>query len=203
MLVFIDESGDAGFGVNEGASPVFVAAMIVFADDLAAAETQKAIEASEARRRHTHEFKFSKCRDDARDSFFAAVAAQAFGVRAVVVEKQLVRSPALIAGRDNFYEFFVDALVQRNVATLRDARVIIDGSGSRAFRMSLNAALRRRLPAGALRSVRFKDSRTDVLVQLADMCAGAIARSYKPDRTRADRWLEALRPRIADIWEYP
>ena len=86
---------------------------------------------------------------------------------------------------------------------LRDARVLIDGSGSRAFRLTLNAAFRRRLPAGALRSVEFKDSRSDVLVQLADMCAGAIARSYKPDRTRANRWLDALRPRIEDIWEFP
>jgi hypothetical protein len=34
------------------------------------------------------------------------------------------------------------------------------------------------------------------------MCAGAVARAYKPDRTRADRWLNALRPRIDDIWEY-
>jgi hypothetical protein len=29
---------------------------------------------------------------------------------------------------------------------------------------------------------------TDRLVQLADMCAGAIARSFKPDRDSYDRW---------------
>jgi len=95
MLVFIDESGDAGLGVD--ASPVFVVAMVIFADDAAAAETQAAIETSDVRRRHTHEFKFSKCRDDARDGFFAAVRDCPFSVRAVVVEKGRARSPDLVA----------------------------------------------------------------------------------------------------------
>jgi hypothetical protein len=203
MLVFIDESGDAGFPVEAGASPVFVAAMVVFADAAAAAGTQKAIEASEARRRHKPEFKFSKTRDEVRDAFFETVRARPFAVRAIVVDKARVRSPALTAGNDRFYEFFLGALVQRNAAALIGARVLIDGSGSRAFRSALRAALRQRLPQGALRSLEFKDSRADVLIQLADMCAGAIARSYKADRTRADRWLDALRSRIEDIWEFP
>jgi hypothetical protein len=203
MLVFIDESGDAGFAVDEGASPVFVVAMVVFADDAAATETLRAIEASEARRRHRPEFKFSKTRDEIRDLFFDAVRGRPFGVRVIVVKKERVHSPALMAGKDRFYEFFLGALVQRNAAELSGARVLIDGSGSRAFRQALSAALRQRLHAGALRSVEFKDSRADVLIQLADMCAGAVARAYKADRTRADRWLKALGPRIEDIWEFP
>ena len=35
MLVFIDESGDAGLDVAGGASPIFVAAMVVFTHDAA------------------------------------------------------------------------------------------------------------------------------------------------------------------------
>ena len=44
MLVYIDESGDAGFRVDRGSSPVFVAAMVIFdsADD--AALTRRLIE---------------------------------------------------------------------------------------------------------------------------------------------------------------
>ena len=30
MLVFIDESGDPGFSLERGASPIFVAAMVIF-----------------------------------------------------------------------------------------------------------------------------------------------------------------------------
>jgi hypothetical protein len=32
VLVFIDESGDAGFKVAKGSSPLFVAAMVIFVD---------------------------------------------------------------------------------------------------------------------------------------------------------------------------
>jgi hypothetical protein len=93
--------------------------------------------------------------------------------------------------------------VRRNVDALRGARVMIDGSGARPFRLAVNTALRRGLPAGALRVVRFRDSKRDPLIQLADMCAGAMARAYRPDRARADRGLAALRPRIDDIWDFP
>lgn len=52
------------------------------------------------------------------------------------------------------------------------------------------------------RDVRFKDSKSDVLVQLADMCAGAIARSYRKDRAERERWRKMLAPRIDDVWEF-
>lgn len=135
--------------------------------------------------------------------FFAAVRECAFTVRAIVVEKERVRSPERFAGKEKFFQFFLDALVRRNVDALRDATIVIDGTTSRIFGSKLRATLCRGLPAGALKNVRFEDSRSDALVQLADMCAGAIARAHKPDRTRAGRWLEAIRPRIGEIWKYP
>jgi hypothetical protein len=84
---------------------------------------------------------------------------------------------------------------------MKNAKIIIDGSGDRTFRKNLNSALRRRLREGAIRDVRFKDFKNDVLVQLADMCAGAIGRSYR-DRKDNNRWREMLAPRINDIWEF-
>jgi hypothetical protein len=41
-----------------------------------------------------------------------------------------------------------------------------------------------------------------VLVQLVDMCAGAIARSYRADRKNRDRWRQMLAPRINDVWDF-
>ena len=126
-----------------------------------------------------------------RDRFFDAVRGCDFNVRAIVVRKGRTRSPAQSAGQDRFYEFFVELLVRRSEDALADAKVIIDGSGSKSFRQSLDAALR---PATSQRSrceaCGSKDSRDDVLLQLADMCAGAIARAYKTERAQADRWLK-------------
>jgi hypothetical protein len=202
MLVFIDESGDPGFKVKSGASPVFVAVMVIFEADADAARTQTAIEECKARIRHKPEFKFNKCRNEVRDAFFRAVRGCPFRVRAIVVRKELIFSPRLKADKDKFYEYFVKTMMNYDNGVLIDAKVIIDGSGDREFRQNLSAALRRRLGCGIVRSVRFKHSHSDVLVQLADMCVGAIARTYRPDRADHDRWRKMLATRINDVWDF-
>jgi hypothetical protein len=50
VLVFIDESGDAGLDVARGASPVFVAAMAIFDDDSAATDLERVMQRRRARR---------------------------------------------------------------------------------------------------------------------------------------------------------
>ena len=193
---------NSGFKLNEGASPIFVAAMVVFRDHNEAVNTQHVIEASEARRIHKPEFKFSKCRNDVRDHFFQAVCNCNFFVRAIVVRKELIYSPRLKSDKDKFYEYFVKSMMSHDGGTLSNARVVIDGSGDREFRQTLNTAFRRKLGTGVVRDIRFKESHRDVLVQLADMCAGAIARSCRSDRETPYRWRQMLAPRIDNVWEF-
>lgn len=164
MLIFIDESGDPGFRIDQGASPIFVAAMVMFATAADAAMTEAAINASEARRLHKPEFKFSKCSNEIRDKFFEAVCDCPFRVRAVVVRKAAIRSPRLMTDKESFYEFFVKSMMKYDNGTIRNAKVRIDGSGDKEFRQRLNAALRQRLRTGAIKDVRFKNSKSDVLV---------------------------------------
>jgi hypothetical protein len=201
MLVFIDESGDPGFRLDRGASPIFVAAMVVFGSPDEAAETQMRIEESEARRCHRLEFKFNKCSNNVRDKFFQVARQCPFKIRSIVVQKQFIYSPRLKADKERFYQYFVNMMMKNDNGLLRNARVTIDGSGDREFRRNLNAALGRHR-GGAVKDVRFKDSRNDVLVQLADMCAGAIARSYRSDRADGRRWRDMLQPRIDDVWDF-
>jgi hypothetical protein len=73
MLVFIDESGDPGFRLGRGSSAVFVTALVAFRDHAQARATHAAIEAAAARLGIKPEFKFSKCRPEIRDAFFAAI----------------------------------------------------------------------------------------------------------------------------------
>lgn len=200
MLVFIDESGDAGFKTDRGSSPVFVAAMVIFADKESAAATQTVIAASEARRIHKGEFKFSKTRDDVRDLFFQTVASCPFTVRAIVVQKAVIYSAHLKTDKETFYEFFVKQMIRHDNDQLNEARVVIDGSGDRQFRQNLGAALRKRGRQGAVKSCKFSDSKNDPLVQLADMCVGAIARSFREDRKDRGRWRSILSSRIDDVW---
>ncbi|NKB78582.1 DUF3800 domain-containing protein [Ochrobactrum daejeonense] len=78
---------------------------------------------------------------------------------------------------------------------LKDAKVVIDGSGERSFRNELAAYLRKHTGEGSIKKVIFSDSKNDRLIQLADMCVGAIARSYSPEKKDADRWMRKLSQR--------
>lgn len=202
MLVFIDESGDPGFKVDSGSSPVFVMAMVMFEDGEAARQTGEAVEALRVNLGFRTEFKFNKSREEVRDAFFTAVRGHPFRIRAIVVEKHRIRSNILREQKEAFYNFFLKTMVRFDNGRLTAARIIIDGSGDRAFRQGLAKHVTRNSAQGAIKDVRFKDSANDALVQLADMCAGAIARSYRKDRTDADRWLKMLGKHIDDVWNF-
>ncbi len=202
MLVFIDESGDPGFKVASGSSPVFVMAMVMFENGEAAQQTSLNIEELRKRLGFRTEFKFNKSREEVRDAFFEAVRGCPFRVRAIVVEKQRIRSSILREQKDAFYNFFLKTMVRFDNGRLSSARIIIDGSGDRAFRQGLAKHVTRNAAKGAIKDVRFKDSANDALVQLADMCAGAIARSYRIDRAEANRWRNMLNKHIDDVWDF-
>ncbi len=203
MLVFIDESGDPGFKIEKGSSPVFVLSMVIFDNDDAASAATAAIKAATIAQRVRPEWKFSKCDNDRRDAFFEAIAGLSFQTRAVVVEKSRIHSHTLQTKPRQFYSYFTRLMMKHDGGALRDAKVIIDGSGDRQFKQALQSYLKRELDDGALRKIAFKDSMRDPLLQLADMTAGAIARSYS-DRSNARRWRSVLsrNRQIGDVWDF-
>lgn len=202
MLVFIDESGDPGFKVAAGSSSVFVLAMVIFDDHGEAARTQTVIAAIRARLGVKPEFKFNKCRADYRDGFFDAISDRRFRVRAIVVKKELIWSGRLRSDVDSFYRFFLKSMMKFDDEALKDAKVVIDGSGDREFKRNLKAYIQRHVQTGAVSEIKLKNSRAEPLLQLADMCVGAIARSYRTDRRDPDRWSSRLGNRLEDLWEF-
>lgn len=202
MLIFIDESGDAGFRVAKGSSPVFAVAMVIFDRDDVAESTQAKLREALHRLHRRPEFKFNKCRDDVRDGFFRAVAGCEFRVRAVVVRKASIWSKHLRSDCESFYRFFVKSMLKFDNQSLRNAKVIIDGSGDREFRRGLQAYLKRHVDIGAIASVKVRDSKSEPLLQLADMCVGAIARSYRSERRDHARWRSMIEAKIAHVWNF-
>src|SRR6056297_1396380 len=97
MLVFIDDSGDPGFKIDKGSTAIFVISAVIFDDNLEAEKTAVAIK--EARRKlgfsDSMEFKFNKSRKDVRLEFLRAIKSFDFRVRAIVIEKEIIRSPEL------------------------------------------------------------------------------------------------------------
>jgi hypothetical protein len=188
--------------MQRGSTPAFTAALVAFQDVEQARFSEKAIAATAARLRIYPEFKFSKCRPEVRDAFFSAVMPYEFCVRAIVVRKEKLYSTHLRSNKESFYAFFVKSMLKFDDGLLSQARIIIDGSGDREFKREIGSYFRRHLGSGRVKEIRFANSRSDPLVQLADMCVGAIARSYKEDRSDAARWRAMIRPKIEDVWEF-
>lgn len=201
MLVFIDESGDPGFKVAKGSSPVFVAAMVIFREHEHARRANEIVRRALVELDAAPEFKFNKTSHGVKDGFFARVRNCGFSVRAIVVRKETIYSKHLRTDKERFYNYFVRQMLTHDAGALQDAKVIIDGSGERAFRDALARYLRRCL-VRKLQDVRFGQSHRDTLLRLADMCVGAIARSYRDDRNANWRWRQMLTPRIQDVWDF-
>lgn len=203
MLILIDESGDAGFKLSKGSTPHFVVAMVIFRELGQAEATSKAIAEARERLRIKPEFKFNKAAHQVRDGFFEAVRPFEFSVRALVVDKARIYSHDLRANAEQFYSYFVRLLIRHDADLLAGARVKIDGQASNVLRRDLAQALRERQSVLKVANIKFADSHRDNLIQLADMAAGAIARSYRQDeRKDADRWRQMLGSKIEDVWEF-
>jgi hypothetical protein len=201
MLVLIDESGCPGFKLTKGSTPYFVVAMVIFTDF---SEAERASTAIAELRNKLHiypEFKFSKTRPEIKDAFFEALCKFNFKVHALIVKKNIIYNVHLPETAESFYNHFVQALIHHNSSILNNASIKIDGSGDKEFTKTLNAYLRHQTGQHRINKIKFADSKRNNLIQLADMIAGAIARSNNPNRNNATRWLQMLRKagKIEDI----
>ena len=202
-FVFIDESGDTGFKMNEGSSQSFCLAAIIFYDQDDIDITERVILDLKPTLglRKTHEFHFTNEPDRIRSAFCHAIAGKPFLIRAIIADKdkietgtKLRKSPAY------FYAFFIEMLLRHHFGAISNARVFIDGNMDR----ELKTYLRQELNQGdrLIAQCKFKDSKSSPIIQLADMVAGSIARSYYPDKGENKKYRRILQPNIDDIWEF-
>ena len=54
---------------------------------------------------------------------------------------------------------------------------------------------------GVIKKCAMKDSKQDNLIQLADMVAGAVARTYNSKESNSDRWMKKLKIKKTDVNE--
>ena len=204
VLVLIDESGDPGFKIARGSSSHFVVAMVIFADLAQAEAASAAITELRAHCRIKREFKFSSTSDSVKDCFFEGIRDYSFSVRALVVDKSGLYSDELRTNKGSFYNYFVQQLLSHDNGVLKNASVKIDGSGAREFKKELGSYLRKQLRADQVGKLRYVDSESDNLIQLADMCAGAIMKAYRTDDKKNTRWYRVLGKagRIGNVWPF-
>jgi hypothetical protein len=184
MLVFVDESGDPGLKTEQGSSRYFVVALVIFQDndEAQAADDRITLLRREMRLNPRFEFSFNRCRKDFREQFLSAVAPYQFFYYGIAINKD----PNKLWGggfqhKESFYKYTCSLVFENAKAFLNNATVIIDGSGSRDFRRQLESYFKRRINEPGQRfinKVKVGKSSANNLLQLADMVAGSIARSF-------------------------
>jgi len=206
QLIFIDDSGDPSFSLHKGASARFVIACVIFDDTLVAEETAVAIK--KYRRSigfpDDVEFKFVKSKDKIKRGFLQAISQYDFRVRAIVVDKSIIRGLELKRSQDSFYSYFIKQVLLHNKGTLTNAKIRLDGHGNRLFRRNLSTYLRRELNDSRtiMKNLQLVDSKKDVLIQMADMVAGTIRRSYDDSKKTNKEYKKIINKKIENCWEF-
>ena len=181
MLVFIDESGDTGLKIEKGSSRYFVIALVSFEENEEAIACDQRIELlkRELKLSGDFEFKFSKLRKEQRIKFFEAVLPYSFFYFGIVINKdqdKLYGDGFKI--KESFYKYACSLVFENAKPYLKEATIIIDGSGSRQFKQEFKAYLRKKVGTSIIKKVKIQSSHTNNLIQLADMIAGAVYRSF-------------------------
>lgn len=207
QLVFIDDSGDPGFKLDRGSSSHFVIACVIFNDPIDAEEA--ALTIKKFRRdlgwRQDREFKFNKTKKSIVKDLLEAVCSSNFSVRAICIDKSVIRSHEMKAKQGSFYNYTIKEVLSKSTK-LNNASIKLDGHAGRAYKKSAITYLRREVNAQSkkIAKVKFVDSKTDNLVQLADLVAGSILRSTQSDKSDKNDYLSLLitRSKIDDIWYF-
>ncbi len=205
MLVFIDDSGDPGFKMEKGSSTHFVIAMVCFNDTLEAEKTTVTIKElkRDLKLGDLEEFKFFKSCRDYKIKFLETVKKFDFKIRCLIVDKSLIYSPELRSSKDSFYAYFIKEALKNNGNKIFNAKIRIDGGGNKIFRRNFFGYLRQELNYGQrsiIKNCKMVDSKSDPLIQLADMVAGSINRSQNKNKKDRNDYLDIIKKKIEDKW---
>ncbi len=203
MLVFVDESGDAGMKLDKGSSEFFVVTAVLFEE---LDEAQRCDESfAELRRQigfpERKEFRFHDAREPTRLAFLSHVKRFEFQYLSVVLNKRKL-SGHEFQFKESVIKETTRLVFESLKPNLTDATVIVDGSGDKAFRESFANDLKREVNTPDqrhIKKVKLVDSETNNLVQLADMVCGAVWHSIKHGDS-SYRQLIAAKERSVEAW---
>lgn len=208
QLVYLDESGDAGFKVESGSSPALVVAAVIIdcsGDAEATAAAIRAYRESIGMERR-FQFHFSNLRREWRLGFLGAVRDCPFRVRAIVMPKAHIwDGTQLKRSGEYFYNFTMKMLLTHTFGDIEEAKLFVDGEAGRESLRRMVAYLRRECNTPVcrvFRDIKFVPKReNNVLLQLADMVTGSIARSYRDDKADRRTYRTSIERKLR-VWEF-
>lgn len=207
MLVFIDESGDTGIKINQGASQFFSVALVVFEDhDEALACDQRMQQLKkELGWQQKSEFHFRRNSDKVRKAFLKAVAPYNFFYYGIVFNKNPGElSDEVFKDKRSFYKYACGLVFENAKSKLTEAIVTVDKSGNMEFRSELAKYLRTKTSKGKslIKKVKMEKSSSNNLLQLVDYIAGVINREVQ-DKKGAKEYKKLIAHREIEVEKWP
>ena len=196
-----DEAGDVSFSFDKGASRYFVVAAIATANPDELRQRLVDLRQNSGLPRE-YEFKFTALSSASlRRRVFESLALAEFDAWAVVVDKTTLSDPFRVMHGLDLYVYFVTELIQLIPSVKRDgATLILDEFGSAA---QLRTELRRFMTARGIprhfKRVLAMRSRSEGLIQIADLMAGAILRRDAKRDSEAYGYVEQKFKRVLEF----
>jgi hypothetical protein len=204
MLIFIDESGDPGFSFKQGSSKVFILTLVIFNFEKDAEKTARRIDKFKTKYwdNRNREIKFHGLGKYERLKFLKEIKDCDFRIRVMIVEKRSLDSSKLKKSITTYYNFFLGKFLEHNKEIIENASIRLDGTGGREFKKTMNSYLRKTLKKKAIRDFKFIDSHKDVLIQLTDIVAGSIHRTYQSDKNDSKIYRDIIKDKIDEEWVF-
>jgi hypothetical protein len=192
MYVFVDDSGDPGFKFGKGSSNFLVYSACTFLTAEEVSQISSDIQATKTTLglNHKVELKFTKSKPALRNNFLAHIGGMDLASTSIVLDKRKIRPTSAI----NLQIMMLSELLYGSGLNLASAKVFLDGQGSRGLIHAIQRSLKN-LEVGPVRSIRevkFADSAKNDLIQLADMIAGSIHRSFEKENSKHEDYLTRL-----------
>jgi len=147
------------------------------------------------------EFKFSiGASNKVKTVFLQKLSKYNFRYRTVVVDKTILTKREPLHPKDSLYMLVAEQLFLRAEPRVKNASVFIDRI-TKSFVDDFNVYLKRRLNTRLEKIIgrmKHQDSKSNNLLQLADMVCGAIYRKYNRSE---DKFYKMIKKREEDLWK--
>jgi len=200
-FLFIDDSGDIGFK-DESSSHFLIAAVLVVDEE----KKQTINDAIDAFRQslgwtELHEFKFNKVEKKIVLDFINVVKQYDFSSYVMVLDKSKINRDEIPKNKALLYFRIIKEMLLK--LELSNPVITIDGRADKLYAKEIKTFLRKGLKEKGVHGSRvfLVDSRKNSLIQLTDIIAGSVARSYNQSKTDNQTYIKALGNKIADIFE--
>lgn len=183
MQIFIDETGDPGFRIEDGSSRFFIVALVIFEDPAEADRAKSALNnlKKDWKKKESFEFKFTKLQRKLRLEVLEVANQFDFKVRAVIFDKVRMNELQLEHFKKNYYQYAIRSLLEHQDCQIKNSEIRIDSFGESYYRDKLTDYFNKHLcssPEETHKHLIFQDSKFNVLIQLADMVAGSLRKSF-------------------------